>query len=466
MARKDNEKKLWGGRFQKSTSQILEKISSSIDYDQRLYHQDIKGSIAHARMLTKMNILTGPELNKIITELKKIEKEITSGTLTFDSTYEDIHMSLEAELTKRIGNPGKKLHTARSRNDQITLDTRRYLLDEGASVKNLLLKLITTITTLAEKNIEVVLPGYTHLQIAQPVRFSQHLLAYTWSFLRDLKRLEAALETADYLPLGSGALAGVNYKNDRLFLKKELGFKNITLNSMDAVSDRDYILDFLYFSSVLGMHLSRFCEELILWSSAEFNYIKLADAVTTGSSIMPQKKNPDIAELIRGKTGRLYGNLISLLTTLKSLPMTYNRDLQEDKEPLFDSLDTIKLALPGMIAMLTNLELNKDNMAQACFKNFSTATDLADYLVTQGVPFREAHKIVGQIVLECETKQKDFFNLSLKDLKTFSSSFSEEIKDLLNPLTSPERKKSMGSTAKKEIIRQIKNIKKILNLNN
>ena len=462
---KNSEKsnqKLWGGRFQKSSAKIMEKISASIQYDYRLYQQDIKGSMAHAKMLRKINILTQKELNQIIRELKKIEKEIKEGQFEFKTNYEDIHMNIEAELIKRIGETGQKLHTGRSRNDQIALDTKIYIRDESLIIKKYLIKLIKILLDLAEKNIDIILPGYTHLQVAQPVRLSHHFLAYAWKFRRDLKRLDGARDASNSLPLGVGALAGVNYQNDRAFLQKELDFKEISYNSMDTVSERDYVLDFLYFASVLGMHLSRFCEELVLWSTVEFDYIKLSDEVTTGSSIMPQKRNPDIAELIRGKTGRLYGNLVSLLTTLKGLPLTYNRDLQEDKEPLFDSVETVKISLEGMLAMLSNLKINKSRMEEAIYSNFSTATDLADYLVEKGVPFRKSHGIIGSLVLACEKESKNFFNLSLEFLKQFSPVFEKDALKVLNPKTSPDRKRSKGGTTKKEILNQIKELKKIL----
>jgi argininosuccinate lyase len=458
-----SSRKLWGGRFQKSSAKIMEKISASIQYDFRLYQQDIKGSLAHAKMLRKINILTQKELNQIIRELKKIEKEIKEGQFEFKANYEDIHMNIEAELIKRIGETGQKLHTGRSRNDQIALDTKIYIRDESLIIKKYLIKLIKILLDLAEKNIDIILPGYTHLQVAQPVRLSHYFLAYAWKLRRDLKRLDGVRDASNSLPLGVGALAGVNYKNDRAFLQKELDFKEISYNSMDTVSERDYVLDFLYFASVLGMHLSRFCEELVLWSTAEFDYIKLSDEVTTGSSIMPQKRNPDIAELIRGKTGRLYGNLVSLLTTLKGLPLTYNRDLQEDKEPLFDSVETVKISLEGMLAMLSNLKINKSRMEEAIYSNFSTATDLADYLVEKGVPFRKSHGIIGSLVLACEKESKNFFNLPLEFLKQFSPVFDKDVFKVLNPKTSPDRKKSKGGTAKKEILNQIKELKKILN---
>lgn len=454
-----HEKKLWGGRFSGGASDITERISKSVHFDSRLYRQDIRGSIAHAKMLCKMNILDAKELEDIVKGLEQIRSEIESGTFEFLSSREDVHMNIEAALTERIGDAGKKLHTGRSRNDQVAVDVRMYIIDESEQIMFFLNRLIALLVETAEKNIEVLMPGYTHMQVAQPVRFSHHMLAYAWQLLRDRKRLENAVEACKSLPLGSGALAGVNYKNDREFLCSELGFSEVILNSMDAVSDRDFVLDFLYFASVLGMHLSRFCEELILWSTSEFNFIRLSDSVTTGSSIMPQKRNPDVAELIRGKSGRVYGNLFSLLTILKGLPMTYNRDMQEDKEPLFDSIDTVILSLEGMIEMISGVTVNHERMRQGVYSNFSTATDLADYLVRKGLPFRECHEISGSIVRYCETEGKDFFKLTLDELKKFSPVFDAEIIRILDPADAAERKLSSGSTSKVEIMKQIEVLK-------
>jgi argininosuccinate lyase len=454
--------KLWAGRFSDSMSDITERISASIDYDSRLYKQDIRGSIAHAKMLKKIGILSIEELDKIKNGLEQILKEIESGNFEFNTALEDIHMNIEAKLSERIGEAGKKLHTARSRNDQIALDMRLYIKDESLEITKTLKRLILLFVDIAKKNIDVAMPGYTHLQVAQPVRFSHHILVYAWQFRRDLKKLQSVIESCDILPLGVGALAGVNYKNDRDFLRDELGFKYITMNSMDTVSDRDFVLDFLYFASVLGMHFSRLCEELVLWSSSEFAYIRLADKVSTGSSIMPQKRNPDVAELIRGKSGRLYGNLMTLLTILKGLPLTYNRDLQEDKESLFDSVDTIKLCIEGVHEMISSMQINAQRMKNALYSNFSTATDLADYLAKKGVPFRESHEIVGKIVGYSEKNKIEFFNIPLEDLKKFSGHFSDDIKEILNPESSPERKESTGGTSKKEILKQIYNLETTL----
>jgi len=455
-------KKLWGGRFSESTSDITERISASVHYDKRLFRQDIEGSIAHAKMLSKTGILSGGEFNSIKDGLEQILKEIEDGSFVFDAGLEDIHMNIEAKLTERIGDTGKKLHTARSRNDQVALDLRLYIKEESTGIEERLKALVALLTDFAESHIDVLLPGYTHMQVAQPVRLGHHMLVYSWQLLRDLKRLNQVSEACDILPLGAGALAGVNYPIDREFVRKELGFKGITMNSMDTVSDRDFVLDFLYFAAVLGMHLSRFCEELVLWSSSEFGFIRLSDRVTTGSSIMPQKRNPDVAELIRGKSGRLYGNLLSLLTTLKGLPLTYNRDLQEDKEPLFDSVDTVKLCLDGIYEMISSVKINEERMKDALYSNFSTATDLADYLVKKGVPFRESHKTVGEIVGYSEKNRIPFFDIPLEALKNFSPHFSDDVRDILNPESSTERKESAGGTSRKEILKQISAIKKIL----
>lgn len=454
-----HEKKLWGGRFSGESSDITERISKSVHFDSRLYRQDIRGSIAHARMLHNINVISSRELEDIISGLEQIRSEIDNGIFKFLSSREDVHMNIEAALTERIGEAGKKLHTGRSRNDQVALDVRMYIIDESEQILTLINMFISLLAEKAGEHIDVIMPGYTHMQVAQPVRFSHHLLIYAWQMLRDRKRLENAVSACKSLPLGSGALAGVNYRNDREYLRNELGFNDVIINSMDAVSDRDFVLDFLYFASVLGLHLSRFCEELVLWSSSEFNFIRLSDSVTTGSSIMPQKRNPDVAELIRGKSGRLYGNLISLLTVLKGLPMTYNRDMQEDKEPLFDSIDTVLLALEGMLEMVKGLTVNSARMREAVYSNFSTATDLADYLVKKGLPFRESHEISGNIVRYCETENINFFRLTHEELKKFSPVFDEDITGILDPAGAAERKLSAGSTSKSEILKQIEAIK-------
>ena len=458
-------KKLWGGRFEEKPSDITERLSVSVHFDKRLYRQDIRGSAAHAQMLCECGIISPEDLSLIINGLNRIETEIESGTFVFKESLEDVHMNIESRLTELIGDAGKRLHTARSRNDQIATDTRLYIKDEISKIKKILIKLIEVLVDTAEKNTDIVMPGYTHLQVAQPVRFSHHILAHAWALTRDYKRLENAFQTSDVSPLGSGALAGVNYRTDRESTRKKLDFSTVSGNSMDSVADRDYMLDMIYFCSVCSMHLSRFAEELIIWSSSEFAYIKLSDKVTTGSSIMPQKKNPDLAELIRGKTGRVYGNLISLFTVLKGLPLAYNRDLQEDKEPLFDSIDTVKLSIEGMTEMLKEMTVNQGRMKKAVYSNYSTATDLADYLVMKGLPFRDAHEVSGNIVKFCEQSGKDFFTLTLEDVKKFSDCFDGSITEILNPELSTERKLSSGSTSLSEVAKQIKIIREFIDRN-
>jgi argininosuccinate lyase len=457
-----NGKKLWGGRFDNGSSEVTERLSESISYDSRLYKQDIRGSIAHAEMLSRAGIISADDFQNIKKGLLNIREEIDSGKFEFSASLEDIHMNIESRLTSDIGDAGKRLHTGRSRNDQVALDIRLYVRDQSVIIKELLLKLIHIIVDTADKNIDAVMPGYTHTQVAQPVRLSHHLMAWAWMLSRDLRRLEFAVHSSDFCPLGSGALAGVNYATDREFLSKELGFADYTPNSMDTVADRDFALDFLFFSSALGIHLSRICEELVLWSSTEFSYIRLSDGVTTGSSIMPQKRNPDVAELIRGKSGRLTGNLVTLLTILKGLPLTYNRDMQEDKEPLFDSIDTVSISLEGMIGMLKDAEFKKETMKKAVYRNFSTATDLADYLVKKGIPFRESHEISGSIVRYCETENKDFFTLTLEDFKKFSDKIGSDVVENINPISSTERKLSAGSTSTAEVKKQIQKIRALL----
>lgn len=460
MGKDRDQKKPWGGRFTGSLSNIAERISASVHYDSRLWRQDIRGSLAHAKMLHRIGILSDKELDDIVKGLENIGKEIEAGAFAFSESLEDIHMNIETALTERIGDAGRKLHTARSRNDQVALDMRLYLLDESGEIRDMLAGLIDLLAAAAEKHIDVIMPGYTHLQVAQPVRFSHHLCAYAWGFLRDAERLDAVSRACSLMPLGSGAMAGLNYPVDRDFVRRELGFSDIVPNSMDAVSDRDFIFDFCYFAAVCGVRLSRFCEELVLWSTSEFAFIRLGDGVTTGSSIMPQKRNPDIAELIRGKSGRTIGNLVSLLTLLKGLPMTYNRDLQEDKERLFDSVDTVKLALGGMMEMIGTMTVNSDRMKRGVYSNFSTATDVADYLARKGVPFRKAHEIVGTIVRVCEEKGTDFFAMKAADFREFSPEFGDDIAGIINPETSVERKVSAGSTARKEVLAQIEAIRK------
>ena len=395
---------MWAGRFQKALDKKADDFNSSLRFDCRMYAQDIKGSIAHAKMLCKQQILKADETAAIIDGLQGILADINAGKLTFDSDAEDIHMFVEAELTRRIGEAGKRLHTARSRNDQVAVDIRMYLRDEAEEIIALIKAAVAAIVDKAEENAEVIAPGYTHLQRAQPISFGHHLLAYAMMLLRDIGRIEDALKRMNYSPLGSCALAGTTYPTDREYEAELLGFDGVCLNSIDGVSDRDFCLELMSAFSVLMMHLSRLSEEIILWASWEFKFIELDDSYTTGSSIMPQKKNPDMAELIRGKTGRVYGNLTALLTTLKGLPLAYNKDMQEDKEAIFDSIDTVKMCLEVLAPMVATMKVDADNTYKAAQKGFINATDLADYLTKKGMPFRAAYKIVGQIVAECIEK--------------------------------------------------------------
>ncbi|MTI80786.1 MAG: argininosuccinate lyase [Firmicutes bacterium] len=419
--------KLWGGRFQKSTDQLMEDFHSSISFDQRLYKYDITGSVAHAKMLAKVGVISVQDAEKIVAGLKEILADIEAGKVEFDVAAEDIHMNIEQLLIQRIGDVGKKLHTARSRNDQVALDIRMFMKDEINQVAELLKELHNTLLDVAEQNKETVMPGYTHLQRAQPVTLAHHLLAYVQMFERDSDRLKDCYKRTDVMPLGSGALAGTTFPLDRKFVASELGFSKVSENSMDAVSDRDFAVEFCAAASMIMMHLSRFCEEIILWSSAEFNFIELDDSYSTGSSIMPQKKNPDPAELIRGKTGRVYGDLTALLTVLKGLPMAYNKDMQEDKEALFDAVDTVKKCLMVFRPMVASMKVKKESMASAARGGFTNATDLADYLVQKDIPFRQAHEIVGKAVLYCIQQGKTLEEMSLEEYKELNSSIEEDV---------------------------------------
>jgi len=419
--------KLWGGRFEKNTDALVEDFHSSISFDQRLYKQDIQGSIAHARMLGQTGIITAEEADKIIHGLEEILADIRVGKVEFEVGAEDIHMNIEKLLTERIGTVGKKLHTARSRNDQVALDLRLFLREEIDSTKSLLAKLIETLLNLAEQHLETWMPGYTHLQKAQPITLAHHLLAYVQMFLRDLERLRDARRRLNVSPLGSGALAGTTFPLDREAVARELGFDSVTLNSLDGVSDRDFALDFLAAASILMMHLSRLCEELVLWSSGEFRFVVIDDAYATGSSIMPQKKNPDVAELVRGKTGRVYGDLMALLTVMKGLPLAYNKDMQEDKELVFDAVDTVQKSLLVMEPMLRTMRVNREVMAQGAKGGFTNATDLADYLAKKGVPFREAHEIVGRLVLLCSKRGCGLEDLTLAEFQQLSPVFDQDL---------------------------------------
>lgn len=457
-------KKPWGGRFKDKTAKILEEFSESVSFDRRLWKEDIEGSIAHAKMLHKQGIIDDKELNQLIEGLLEISKEIEEGRFVFRTELEDVHMNIERALIEKIGNTGAKLHTARSRNDQVATDLRLYLRKEVSEIVELIHALQKTLISLAEKNIDTLMPGYTHMQKAQPVLLGHHLLAYAWMLKRDLERFKESLKRINQCPLGACAIAGSSLPIDREFTTRELGFEGVIPNSMDAVSDRDFVLDVLYAGSVAMMHLSRLCEELIIWSTDEFKFIELPDRFTTGSSMMPQKKNPDPAELIRGKTGRVYGNLISLLTTMKALPLAYNRDMQEDKEPVFDTIDTVNLSLRIINEMLPEIKFHREKLESSAEDGFTTATDLAEYLVRKGIPFRLAHEITGKIVLHCIEHGKKLSEMKIKEFKEFSDKIEEDVYNILTASGSIEAKKSYGSTSKQMLIKQIKLLKKTTGL--
>ncbi|MBI5642568.1 MAG: argininosuccinate lyase [Deltaproteobacteria bacterium] len=441
------KEKLWAGRFSLETDKLVDEFNASISFDKRLYKHDIRGSIAHATVLKEAGILTEREAKKIISGLKEVEKEIDAGKLAFTTGMEDIHMAVEGRLTEKIGALGGKLHTGRSRNDQVALDIRLYLKDEIYGIIALLHDLKAAVVEVAEKNFDCIMPGYTHLQRAQPVLLAHHLLAYYEMFKRDTARLFDSLERTDSMPLGAGALAGSPYDLNRGLTAKLLGFKDVTENSLDSVADRDFIIEFLSAASIIMMHLSRLSEELILWSSQEFGFVELSDAFSTGSSIMPQKKNPDVAELSRGKTGRVYGNLFALLTTMKALPLAYNKDMQEDKEPLFDTIDTLKITLKVYGPMLKTMRVKKENMLKATSAGFLNATDVADYLTKRGLPFREAHHAAGQAVAYCINRGITFDDLDLSEWKGFSKLFGPDIKDAIAIEKSINTRKIYGGTA-------------------
>ncbi|MCW2278964.1 argininosuccinate lyase [Heliophilum fasciatum] len=420
-------KKLWGGRFQKGMDKVVEDFHSSIHFDQRLYRQDIRGSIAHARMLGNQEIIPAADAQMIIAGLQDILADIEAGKVEFDVSAEDIHMNIEKLLTERIGETGKKLHTARSRNDQVALDIRLYLRDECTETRQLLAELIKTLLDVAEENLETIMPGYTHLQKAQPITLAHHLLAYVQMFERDRDRFADVARRLNRCPLGSGALAGTTFHLDRQAVADELNFDSITENSLDAVADRDFAIEYTAAASLTMMHLSRFCEEIILWSSQEFAFIDLDDAYATGSSMMPQKKNPDLAELIRGKTGRVYGDLMALLTVMKALPLAYNKDMQEDKETLFDAVDTVKGCLTVFTPMIRTMGVRKDKMRAGASGGFTNATDVADYLAKKGVSFREAHEVVGKMVLMCVQKGVSLDELTWEEYQACSPAFEPDI---------------------------------------
>lgn len=454
--------KLWGGRFAKETDTLTDHFNSSISFDARLYKQDILGSCAHVTMLSQQGILSADEGAAIKTGLMDLLDAIEKGHITFDVKAEDIHMNIETLLISRIGDVAKKMHTGRSRNDQVALDMRLYVREELLTLQGMVKNLMEAIVTLAESHKETIMPGYTHLQRAQPITFAHHLMAYYEMLKRDFKKLQFTYEMTDSLPLGSGALATTTYPLDRHFVAQELNFSHVCANSIDGVSDRDFCLDTLYCISTLMMHLSRFSEEIILWSSHEFHFIELDDAYSTGSSIMPQKKNPDIAELVRGKSGRTFGNLLGLLTTMKGLPLAYNKDMQEDKERVFDSIDTIKMCLPIFTAMLSTLKVCKDNMYKATSGGFTNATDAADYLVKKGMAFRDAHEVIGKLVLYCVTNHKNLEDLSLEEYQHIDPIFDTDIYTAISLVTCVNERNVYGGPSVSAVTKHLEEAKSFL----
>ncbi len=436
---------LWGGRFTKETDQLVYNFNASISYDQKFYRQDIRGSIAHVKMLAKQGILTEAERDQIIGGLEGILADVENGSLEITSEYEDIHSFVEANLIDRIGDAGKKLHTGRSRNDQVALDMKLYTRDEVEAIDELVKELLTVINRIMKENLHTYMPGFTHLQKAQPLTLAHHFGAYFEMFRRDRGRLHDIYERMNWCPLGSGALAGTTYPLDREYTAELLDFAGPTSNSMDSVSDRDYVIELLSALSTIMMHLSRFCEEIITWNTNEYRFVEIDDAYSTGSSIMPQKKNPDIAELVRGKTGRVYGALVSILTTMKGLPLAYNKDMQEDKELTFDAIDTVKGCLALFTGMIDTMKFRKDVMEASAKNGFTNATDAADYLVGKGVPFRDAHGIIGRLVLYCIDKDCALDDLSVEEFKQFSEAFGEDIYDAISMQTCVEKRMTIGA---------------------
>ncbi len=452
-------KMMWAGRFSSEADPKVNDFNSSISFDARMYRQDIRGSIAHATMLGDTGIIEKSESEKIVEGLKGILADLDSGALTFDPNAEDIHMFVEQVLTERLGDTGKRLHTARSRNDQVALDIRMYLRDETKEISELVHELLETLITIAEEHLYTVMPGYTHLQRAQPITFAHHIMAYAQMLYRDLERLKDCSERMNYMPLGSGALAATTYPIDRKQVCSLLDFTDITYNSLDGVSDRDFCIELCSAISILMMHLSRFSEEIIMWCSWEFKFIELSDAFATGSSIMPQKKNPDITELIRGKTGRVYGDLMTLLTMMKGIPLAYNKDMQEDKEAIFDAIDTVKLCITTFIPMLSTMTVYKDNMRAAAAKGFINATDCADYLVKKGLPFRDAYKITGTLVALCIKKCTTLENLELAEYKKLCDKFCEDVYQAISLDTCVMQRKADGGPAPEAVQVQIEKLK-------
>ena len=451
-------KKMWAGRFEKATDKEVNDYNSSLPFDCKMYSQDIEGSIAHSQMLAKQGVISDKDAEDIKIGLLSIKEDIESGKLTFDSDAEDIHMFIEEELTNRIGDAGKRLHTGRSRNDQVALDQRLYMVDEAGEIIELLDNLIDCLVDIAKANTETYMPGYTHLQRAQPITYAHYLSAYIEMFKRDIDRLNAAKDRANISPLGSGALAGTTYPLDREFVAEQLGMNGVTLCSLDGVADRDFAIEFASACSILMMHLSRMSEEIILYASQEFKFYELDDAYSTGSSMMPQKKNPDVAELTRGKTGRVYGDLISLLVIMKGLPLTYNKDMQEVQEAMFDCIDTIKAVLPPFTGMIKTMTIRKDNMEAAALGGFTNATDLADYLVKKGLPFRETHAISGKLVHYCIENGISLLDVSLDKLKEFSPAFEEDVYDAISLKTCVEGRSLIGGPAPDTVKKYLDNL--------
>jgi argininosuccinate lyase len=456
--------KPWTGRFSEPTDAFVEAFGASVSFDQRMYKQDIQGSIAHAKMLTKVGVLTEAERDEIIRGLTKIEAEIQAGDFPWSIALEDVHMNIEKRLTDMIGDAGKKLHTGRSRNDQVATDVRLYLRDEiDSAISPELKRLQTALIELAEREAETIMPGFTHLQTAQPITFGHHMLAWNEMLQRDSERLTDCRKRVNIMPLGSAALAGTTYPIDREFTAKELGFDMPGRNSLDGVSDRDFAIEFLSWSSLLLMHMSRFSEELILWTSSQFDWVDLGDAFCTGSSIMPQKKNPDVPELVRGKTGRVFGSLSSMLMIMKGQPLAYNKDNQEDKEPLFDAIDTVRGCLKVYADMMAQIKLKPENMREAALRGFSTATDLADYLVRNGVPFRDAHEVVGKAVALGVETERDLSEMSLEELQGFSDAIKDDVFDYLTLEGSVGARNHIGGTAPDRVREAAKQAKELLN---
>ena len=457
-------KKLWGGRFSKSTDEMINEFQASIAFDKRMYHEDIAGSIAHATMLAKCGILSSEDKDAIVAGLKEILVSIEKGEFSFDVALEDIHMNIEKRLTDAIGEAGGRLHTARSRNDQVALDTHMYVRREIVNVAKLVADMQQALVETAEKYSDVIMPGYTHLQRAQPILFSHHMLAYFSMLSRDFDRLKGAYERADIMPLGAGALAGTTFPINREYVASQLNFETVYANSLDAVSDRDYILEFLSAASILMMHLSRLSEETILWCSREYSFIELDDAHCTGSSMMPQKKNPDVSELVRGKTGRVIGHLMAMLTTTKGLPLAYNKDLQEDKEGLFDTIDTVKFSLAVYAQILRGMKVNKNVMFKAVSEDFSNATDLADYLVKKGLPFRQAHAVSGKAVHDCIEKKQWLQDMTMAEFKALSPLFDDDIREAIKPETCVANRNSLGGTSYRQVENQLKFAKDLIDV--